>query len=168
MYSARNKIQPFRLKGFTILELIIVIVITSLVFSVGVAGFRGFQRRSNLEGAVIRVKSHLRLAQQMALSGVRHADCITLGYSMESIVFQIDSSTTYSIREICTDGTSTITSSPINSYILLPDYSGVGVSGGPVVFKVLGGGVENLTTITLTQSGVSTVINITEGGEIYE
>ena len=55
--------------GFTLIELMVVMLIMSLLFGLGFANFRDFQRRQILEGAVRAVKGDLRYAQELALAG---------------------------------------------------------------------------------------------------
>lgn len=72
--------------GFSLVELLIVIFIIGLIFSVGVANYRDFSRRKQVEAVANQVKSDLELAKQNALSGVKpdHVNCnspnILLGY----------------------------------------------------------------------------------------
>lgn len=176
MYSARiknknakHKSERLLITGFTILELLIVVVTMVLVFSVGMANFRGFQRRRALEGAVIRVKSHLRLAQEMATSGAKPSACAAL--KLDSITFQRDvtTSTIYHIRARCTDGATTI-NSPISTYNLDPEFNGINITDTTLVtFLTLGRGVVGSPIITLSQpsTGASIPITISSGGEIF-
>ncbi len=180
MYSARNKNiklhKKFRLsrsakRGFTLIELLIVIITMFLIFSVGMANYREFQRRKALEGAVTRVKSHLRLAQEMAMSGAKPADCISSNLTLLNITFRIDSTTTYSIHGLCTDGVNppALYQHLGASYNLLPEYPEIGITGpAMVVFNVLGKGVVSDATLRLTQTSTGTIkdIVITRGGEI--
>ena len=61
-------------KGFTIVELVMVIVIMAILFSMGTISYRDYQRRQYLEGAATMVEADLRLAQEMALSGKKPQD----------------------------------------------------------------------------------------------
>jgi len=68
----QNKVKknsPFVNGGFTILELLIVIVTMTLLFGAGYANYREFQKREHLEGAARMIRGDLRLAQEMALAG---------------------------------------------------------------------------------------------------
>ena len=173
MFSARNNISlkftsPTKklFAGFTLIEFIVAIMIIFLVFTVGMANVRGFQRRKVLEGAAIRVVSHLRLAQQMAMSGAKPAGCAD--FQLLSVTFSVDTTNTYTIIAQCSDGHDH--SYQTTSYSLLPDYSGIGFNVSPpdVVFNILGRGVVEDVTLTLTQDVTSESRNIiiTQGGEI--
>lgn len=90
-------------KGFSLIELLTVISIMTVLFSLGYANYRDFQRRQHLESAVRMVKADLRLAQEMALAGRKPDICGTsdlLGYSFEIN----ESNDTYSIIADCRDG----------------------------------------------------------------
>jgi type II secretory pathway pseudopilin PulG len=170
MYSAQGK-KKYQNKlltksGFTLIELLVVIVTMFIVFSVGMANYRDFQRRKILEGAVNRVKSHLRLAQEMALSGTKPADCVTSNLALLNVTFQKDSTTTYSIQGLCSDG---VLHSYGATYSLEPDYIDIVITGpGSVVFNTLGRGVVSDVTFVLSQTstGEFNNIKITKGGEI--
>jgi prepilin-type N-terminal cleavage/methylation domain-containing protein len=156
-------------KGYTLIELLIAVMIMFLVFGLGMANLRGYQRQRVLEGAVAQVKGHLRLAQQMAQSGVKPAGCGAL--KLESITFQRDTgdNTTYHIRAVCTDHVNPLTTVPVQTYNLDPNFPGVNITNTtPVAFLALGKGVAGNVTITLSQSttGQSRNIVITRGGEI--
>ena len=159
MYSARSSKKSqltsgkrFFISGFTVLELLIAIVTMSLLFTVGMAGFRGFQRRRVLEGAAVRVKSHLRLAQEMTLSGFKPATCASM--SLVSIIFMRDGadSTKYLIKAQCTDGVNT-NDYDVSAYSLAPEYSGVNInSTQQVLFLPLGKGVKDYREVNLFQT----------------
>lgn len=177
MYPARKNFYKPRIrkllsrisKGFTIIELVVVVLIMFLVFSAGMANLRGYQRRRVLDGAVVQVKSHLRHAQQLALSNAKPEECITGNLPMISVRFNIDSTSTYSILAWCSDGTTTLSPS-ISTHNIVDSYPGVSISASsnPVIFNSQGKGVVDQVDITLTQtsSGDFQTLRITRGGEI--
>ena len=72
---------PLPTQGFTIVELVVVIGTMAILFSLGYANNREFQRRQQLESVVREFKVDMRLAQQLALTGKKPAGCATLeGY----------------------------------------------------------------------------------------
>lgn len=150
-------------KGFTLIELLIGITLVSIVFSIGYASFREFSRRQLLSGVVKKVKSDLRTAQQLALSGQKPSTgtCTRLdGYT-----FTVTGSTTYQIAANCTGGGNTV----IKTATL-----DTGVTLSSVVsatqFKVLGAGTDlssdNTITFTLTAIGNTDTLIIGKGGDI--
>ncbi len=154
--------------GFSLVELLIVISIMAVLFSLGYANYRDFQRRQHLEAAVRMVKADLRLAQEMALAGKKPSlpvgnACETsdlLGYIFE----RIDISS-YRISASCFGGDVTV-----KNNVGLPLGAQVQVGGGnSFLFRVLGRGVDRNVTITLSfpGSGVANrTITITTAGEI--
>jgi type II secretory pathway pseudopilin PulG len=52
-------------------EMVMVVVIMAILFTMGTANYRDYQQRQYLESAALQVEADLRLAQQMALSGVK-------------------------------------------------------------------------------------------------
>lgn len=69
--SASKITDRLQNKGFTMVEMVMVVVIMAILFTMGAANYRDYQQRQYLESAVLQVEADLRLAQQMALSGVK-------------------------------------------------------------------------------------------------
>lgn len=156
-------------KGYTLIELLIAVMIMFLVFGLGMANLRGYQRQRVLEGAVTQVKGHLRLAQQMAQSGIKPTGCGAL--KLESITFRRDLTltSTYHIRAVCTNHDDISTTVLVQTYNLQRNFPGVVITtADTVTFLALGKGVAGNVTVTLSQSttGQSRQIVVTRGGEI--
>lgn len=158
-------------KGFTIVELVISIMIMGIIFSLGFANYRDFQRRQQLESAVRLVKGDLRYAQELAIAGRKPAEpagnpCETT--SLEGYLFDRLTNTTYQVVARCGGGDVVVKGPqqlPVNIQI-----GGFG-GGNEVLFRVLGRGVDRsgTTTISFTfpNSGVvARQITISTSGEI--
>jgi len=163
---------PRLLKGFTLIELLIVIVTMFLVFTAGYANLRGYQRRKRLDAATVKVKSALRLAQEMALSGKKPPDAACI--NLNSIRFR-SAGPSYIIRAECFDSTGDLFLADYNPEIrfnfLNSEFTGVTFPTTSVVaFQSLGRGVINATppiVITLILAGEDNrTITVTSGGEI--
>lgn len=63
-YNKSNKISS----GFTITELIVVIGIMLIIFSIGIPIFSGLQRKEKLSGGVRNLVTDIRYAQQLAIT----------------------------------------------------------------------------------------------------
>ncbi len=154
--------QKLIYSGFSFLELLIVMVTMSLLFSIGFANYRDYQQRQALINATRIVKGDLRFAQEQALAGIKPAGCGTLnGYKLQdsdakdySIIANCDANVDYVVKSL-----SLSDKSPTISFV--PTFSNV-------FFNVLGRGVKIPLTITLqdTKTLLTQQINITRGGEI--
>ncbi|KKR30707.1 hypothetical protein A2715_01665 [Candidatus Woesebacteria bacterium RIFCSPHIGHO2_01_FULL_39_32] len=177
----RNSAQPRNHQllvvnhGFTFIELLIVIVVMALLFSVGYAGYREFQARQGIINVTRKIKADLRLAQEYALSQRKlcAANDFLLGYEF------VASSTSYEIRAYCDrslPGPDYTVSVKIEN--LPTGFSLIRIPVNTVPrFNVLGRGVyislpPNTPSMTIrvreTSSGAYKDIIIKSSGEIYE
>lgn len=155
-------------KGYTLIEILVVITIMTTLFSFGYANFRDFSRRQSLQGAVKQVQGSLRKVQQSAISGVKPDDLkcndpqVLNGYD-----FKIESSQVeYSLHAKCSGG-----DVQIGELVSLPSGITASMPTNPIVFKVLGSGTnivgsDNIITLTQTVSGMTSTISIGPGGDI--
>ncbi len=156
-------------KGYTLIELLVVITIGIIVFSAGFAGYREFSRRQLLSGITKQIKTDLRTAQQLALTGQKPqgATCTRLvSYDFDRI-----NSTTYQIIAVCTNGPTTTKSVSLPTGITFTSAAAVGTDiSDPISFKVLGLGTNLESNVTLTVSFNSATnpetIVIGKGGDI--
>lgn len=127
-------------KGYTIIELLIVITISVVVFSVGMAGYREFSRRQALTGILKQIKADLRLAQQLALTGQKPESVVCT--QLSSYTFSRITSDNYQLIANCTNANHIVKDiiMPVNTTI----------SAGSVVFKVLGQGTDLSIPLTYT------------------
>ncbi len=155
-------------KGYTLIEVLVVISIMAILFTVGYAGYREFSRRQVLIGAVNQVQGDLRKAQQLALSGVKPNDpkCNSPEL-LNGYIFVIDSSgTAYSIQSSCTGG-----NVQSEDLVNLPLGISISISSGPLMFKVIGSGTnisneDTVLTVSQGATGDSRTITIGSGGDI--
>lgn len=162
--------KGYTLKGYTLIEILVVLSIAAFLFIVGYAGFRDFSRRQALTGAVKEIQGDLSLAQGYALAGQKPDDISC--NSPQSLIgynFRIFSTSEYRIEAVCTGG------QVIREAIILDASSGISItapSPNPISFKVLGSGTNipssSTAVITLTQAGTGATATITvgPGGEI--
>jgi len=149
--------------GYTLVELLVVIIILFVLFSLGIARYRDFQRRQSLNAAARTLISDLRFAQERALAGAKPSGCVTLN----SYILRRLSSTGYHILANCTNSSYVVVSesqvgfSSKHPNITLANFS-------DVVFNILGGGVSANVTVTLTQANTAATraVTVTTGGEI--
>jgi prepilin-type N-terminal cleavage/methylation domain-containing protein len=154
--------------GFSLIELLVVVTITGILFGVGVAKYTDFNRSQILEQAAQELKNNLRLAQARALSGEKPSGCTVLdGYQVSFV--SGGQNDTYQIGAICGGNEAgeaeTFSLPSVVKFDPLP-------SPSQILFKVLAQGtnLENdYLTITLkgfnSDSYVKTV-TVTKTGEI--
>lgn len=157
--------------GYTLVELIIVVSIMAILFTVGYANYRGYQKRQYLETAVRQVIADLRLAQEYALSGRKPVNppgnaCETStleGYRFERLDFS-----SYQILAKCGSGYVVVKGpEDLPQGIEMPNWGGESF----VFFRVLGKGVGTTSDIVIRlqwpTGGVNPrEITITPGGNI--
>lgn len=178
MENGHSSISSFRKvqKAYTLVELLIIIMIMGVLFTIGYAGYRDYARRQVMAGVVKQIQGDLRLAQQMALSGQKPEEKNCLTNDLEGVYFGIACSPdcVYKIGAVCGDDP-TQSNYPTIKEVSLPEgilFNFTDVARNPIVFKVLGQGTnipksEN-AVITLTQAGTDNTGNIVinSGGEI--
>jgi type II secretory pathway pseudopilin PulG len=145
-----NKYSSVKNIGYTLLETLIVISISVIVFSLVFANYRDFSRRQILEEVAKLVVSDIRLAQEYALAGRKEAGCVTLtGYEFERF-----STGGYRINDVCTSGGGT----EIKSVSLPADFQISSFSPAPsrFTFGVLARGTNRDADVTFTLTQTST------------
>ncbi|KKQ98743.1 MAG: hypothetical protein UT24_C0001G0024 [Candidatus Woesebacteria bacterium GW2011_GWB1_39_12] len=147
--------------GYTLIELLIVMMTMVLLFGLGFANYRGFQRRQSLEGVVRMVKADLRLAQANALSGKKPSsgNCSAVASNILYYSFAYVDSDTYAYGAVC----------PTESNIKQVDITGATMSAfSEIRFNVLGRGtnITGQTVITITSGAGSKDITVRSGGTI--
>jgi prepilin-type N-terminal cleavage/methylation domain-containing protein len=155
-------------KGYTLIEILVVLTVIGIIFGIGYAAYRDFSRRQALAGAAKMVEGDIRSAQQNALSGQKPISGCT---SLNGVSFDITSATTYSINYVCGGGVL------VKNSVTLPTNITIAVSplsGDPILFKVLGDGTNipngGNVIITITQAGTNktSTITIGSGGDIKQ
>jgi len=85
--------------GFTLIEILVTVVISGILFGGGIAAFRGIGARQNLKQAGIEFQSNLRSFQQKALSSEKPSDC---SGTLDGFRVQFDPDlTSYSVKAEC-------------------------------------------------------------------
>lgn len=151
------------MKGYTLIEILVSLMIISFLFGFGYVSFRDFSRRQALAGTAKEIQGDLRLAQSQASSGQKPGTCVV---NLDGYRFKVYSTSEYKLEAVCG-----ATVSETKDVIISPDLS-ISLSPNPMMFKVLGQGTDLASgedaLITLTQIGTNNSVNITvsSGGEI--
>lgn len=147
--------------GYTIIEILIVLVIMSLFLQFGYARYRDFANRQAVDIAARQLTGDLRLAQSSALSGTKPTSCTDtlLGYALTFT--GLSGPAEYTISAICKNpvsGNPPIVTS-IDSMKLTDDISLSIVSPLPSPYEVIFRPVTLGTNIPANNSIVVTVRN---------
>lgn len=136
-----------KFKGYSLIEVLVVMTIIGVLFSLGYASYRNFSRRQTLMGLAKQVEGDLRLAQQMALSGEKPSACD--GKTLESVRFGVTTSSPYNykIRTVCGVGPDfpIIKSYDFSTGISF-DFTNFGTN--PITFKTVANGTNIPTGFT--------------------
>jgi len=146
--------------GFSLIELLVVVTITGILFGVGVAKYTDFNRSQILEQAAQELKNNLRLAQTKAASGEKPVGC-TGGLDGYQVSFSLPR--TYQIQAKC--GGSLVGTPNIFNLPSVLEFSSL---PSPILFKVLAQGTDlnNDLTISLSAFGKTKTVSVTKQGKI--
>jgi len=159
--------------GFTIIELLIVVLISTALVGVGVAGYRDFAMRQEIDASMRIISSDLRRAQSLALSGVKPETGCTGTFNGYRFRFTSNAGqiVSYSTAPVCNNTDLVATTTVLPTTVLL-SLSPSGTTS--ILFRPLGQGTDlpsgNPMTITIQSSGTFTgrrgTIRVTATGEI--
>lgn len=160
-------------KGFSIIEILVVIVIMALVIGVGVSNFRDFGRRQQVDNFARILEGDLQSAAADAAAGRRLTGCngAFQGNRVRFAVNGSNQSSSYTISSACStaSATSKTVTLPTNVYLTFNR----GPSGGAVnlLFKPLQLGTDAqvgglVITVNHSQNAQRATITISPTGEI--
>jgi len=172
-------------KGFTFVEMMVVMMIMAILFGAGYANYRAFSRGKAIESVAEEVASDIKLTKELASSGKKECnDNLTEVLNGYRFIVSMDSDT-YRIETVCSASNRTIKEGKIKNatFSRMWEYgtcsdSGTRSTTTNFVVKTLGEGLDidssgcikilveqNKTgypyTVQVSQTGVVTV---TEGG----
>lgn len=151
------------------IEMVMVIVIMAMMFTVGAASYSDYQKRQYLESAVSMIEDDIKLARQLSLSGGAPAGCNELnGYSIH--VFQYDGSgdpdqNIYHIGAVCRNewcnknlGTDYCVKEAVRMPVGIEISNVPGFPSSMVTFLTLGRGLgEGMHPVPTSDVGVITI-----------
>ena len=154
-------------KGYTLVELLVVILIMGIFLQLGFTSLRDFSRRQAAFSAARQVEGDIRFAQSLALSGNKPEGsvCDNINALFNGVRFQILTATSYEISTECSTGRAVIKTVTIDSNISLRS-----PSVNPIIFRPLARGtnVPTQTTIGVCTYAAGVGIQVTNSGEINQ
>jgi len=143
--------------GFTIVELLIILSLIALLFTLGMAQYNRFNRSQCLNRAKDELISNLRLAQGKAMAAEKPSSCTE---TLSGHKLKFTDNQNYKIVAVCGEEID------IKTDVAFPD--GVIKQAGPneIFFKVLNQGIESDVTLTLSGFGETKTITVNTAGEI--
>lgn len=164
----RNNNKRYLL-GYSFIELMIVIMTMTLLFSFGMASYRSFQRRQSLKAAVRQVRADLALVREFAVAGkLKPLACGAT--DLDAYRFSIDTTNDdYTIEAVCDDG-NIIADIDKNDIKVAPGFDISKFSVEPYLeFNVLGKGANARTRFVIasqTDTSLTADIWVEESGQI--
>jgi len=161
--------------GFTIVELLVVITVMALLFSIGYGRFRDFSRRQALTAVARQIEGDIRLTQELALSGKKPGESDECG-TLDAYEFSVNEGTdTYSIYAVCDPSwTGAEDGEFYKKGVVIPagmSLEATGSNNKKVGFYTVGGGNDaggGGYSIEITQDGIGNKITVfvTSGGNV--
>ena len=150
----------FQKKGFTLIELLVAVAIGGILFSGGLAAYRGIGEKQTVKQAGISFQSKLRLFQQKALAGEKPSECDIPGEILEGYSVRWISLTSYIMTAVCS------ITSPTENTINLVENVVFGGNFGTIFFPVLRSELTGAQVITLTNGTFNYEVEIESTGVI--
>lgn len=137
--------KPFtKSKGFTLLELIIVISLLAILLAGGVASFISYNRAQSLNTAALDVMTMLNKAKSRAQSQVKPSDCANqslAGYKVTISVLSSRGAYPYVLYAVCVQS-NVLTDFFIESKTLPENINFNGTTKTSFLFQVISGGIS--------------------------
>jgi len=146
-------------KGFTVIEVLIVVAITALLVGGGLAAYTSFSNKQQIKASGSQLYNDLRLTQSRAVNSERPSAGCDDG-SLTGYRLNFTTATDYKIEAICTVVVDVGISRSLGTGLSLNDYE-----NGLVDFFVLGDGSQDKTFCVTGSSYVYEIV-VTEAGEI--
>lgn len=172
--SASWRMKTENSGGYTFVELLIFLTISTFIFGVGYASYRDFTSRQVLDASYKNLESQLNLARELALAGQKPSDCE--GSTLNGYLVEFSQSLNQvTIKPQCSFANGTIKSDVATTKTI--DVSkGIqittSVPNSTILFKVLGQGtdLQSGETLTLRQTGSDQEIDavITKDGRLQK
>ncbi|MFH1187170.1 MAG: prepilin-type N-terminal cleavage/methylation domain-containing protein [Candidatus Levyibacteriota bacterium] len=150
-------------KGFTMIELIIVISVIAAISVIGIAAFAGRGRIAEVDAATSDVASFLQLARSRAISQVKPQDPIVCSGTLRGYRVIIDQSTgNYELEVVCESSISKISGKTLPTNLIFDSDT----TSTSFLFPILTHGVEGAGIISITGYNNQKTITVDSVGGI--
>ncbi|HEX6977377.1 MAG TPA: GspH/FimT family pseudopilin [Patescibacteria group bacterium] len=154
--------------GYTLIEILVVLVIMGILFAVGYANYRDFSRQQLVINAMRTLRADLRLAQEQAIEGKKPTGCTG---NLSGYKFTVLNPALYQISAACGSGDVVVKTVDVPAGITIST-----PSLNPIVFNILGTGTNinqaspSRAVIGLTQTATNYFrsIIVYPSGEVKE
>lgn len=147
------------MRGFTLIELILVFAILAIMMSVGVTSYSGYTNAQTFQLAVADVSGFLTTAKSRALSQIKPTECGTQVLQGYKVVINLGNSN-YELDVVCGGNSYTI-----DKDVLPKNVTFVNGSTVTTTFSV-SSAVSTPSTITINGFGKTKIITVTTAGNI--
>lgn len=144
-----------RNRGYTLIELLIVLFIMAVLLGTAVMSYRDFNRRQVVTSSARQIRADLRLAQSEALAGRKPAACDSPTRTLNSYSFRRTSNNSYAIEATCgnPDQTFPVRTANLGGGVTIDNFN-------TIFFKTIGDG-------TFLPTGSSVLITVHATGTSY-
>ena len=143
--------------GFTLIEILVAVAIGMVLFSGGLAAYRGIGEKQEVKQAGISFQTNLRLFQKKAMAGEKPVGCVGSLIGFKVSYYDADS---YVLQADCQ------TTDPSSNTIDLDENIVFTASFSDVLFSVLKTQVVGSQVITLTNGTFSYAVTVSPNGVI--
>ena len=162
----RNKFGMTTERGFTLIELMVVLSVTAVLGTLGIAGFTTYNQVQILQSATSEVVSVLNLAKSRAQSQIKPSNLCSSSGSLEGYKVEILAPKNYTLYLRCNVSESSTKDEPVDEEAkVLPSDLNFG-SNVSFFFPVQTGGVQTSGQIVISGFGRSKTIIVNSLGGV--
>lgn len=149
-------------KGFTLIEISIVISILAIISTVGLASFVNYSRKQTLQSSADQLITTLNLAKSRAFSQVKPQECNSQPLNGYKVVIS-ETNNSFELDAVCSGNVFKISESSLYQGL---SFSGSDTTSTSFLFPVISGGVIGSGTVVITGFGMTKTITVDSIGNV--